>query len=49
MNDEDEYVRRKVANQGYGLEQLVNDEDWGVRYIATEMLEKAEESEENNE
>ena len=48
---EDEYwkVRRDVAEQGYGLEKLVNDESWRVRYIATEMLEKAEESEENNE
>ena len=31
VNDEEWYVRREVAKQGYGLDKLVNDEHWFVR------------------
>ena len=36
VNDKNWYVRKAVAEQGYGLDKLINDKDWYVRAAVAE-------------
>ena len=48
VNDKNEMVREAVAKQGYGLDILANDKDFGVRYtvaLIQEDIQKTKKSE----
>lgn len=48
IDDEDSYVREAVAEQGYGLDKLIYDEEPKVRLLAYDALRAEEEQQKSN-